>query len=308
MNGAKTVRPSWGYIVKETLRCFRMQFQVYFPGTVLACAVASCCIYGLQWLSNKLVISHSFESIMEPEHSATIQRFAYAVGRVSIWSIQIWIVWLVVTFALATFAVKMLQDRHSTGSPMKIADAFHLAGNSRRGVLIEISALAGTVTALFSILFVPVLLRPLPLLLMQLDVDYLVALKWARAALILLFAALMTKMALAVPELVDDQNASLGGSIRNSIKATAGWEIFIVLYFGVLGLVGGVLHSSGSDFLKRFWHEHLSFAGYLILLAAFTTILAALAITLFAITYSILYLELRCGNSEAMAEAAESST
>lgn len=309
MNVSDPRKPTWGYVCTQALKCFREQFQVYFPAGVLACAFAYCCNYGLQWISNKLVISRSFESIMEPEHLA-IKRFAYAAGRVSIWSIQLWIVWLVFTFLLATFAVKMLQDRYSTGSPMKIAEAFRLVRGGHLGPLVGISALAGAVTALFSIFLMPLLLRPLPFLLMQLDLldSYLVAFKWAGAALILLFAALLTKMALAVPELVDDQNASLGGSIRNSIKATAGWELFFVLDFGIFGLVGGILYTAGSSFLEQSWkHDQLSSAGYGILLAAFTIILAALAITLLAITYSLLYVALRYGHSEAMAEPAESS-
>lgn len=309
MNVSNPRKPTWGYICAQTLRCFREQFQVYFPAGVLACTFAYCCNYGLQWISNKLVISRSFESTMEPEHLA-IQHFAYAVGRVSIWSIQLWIVWLVFTFVLATFAVKMLQDRHSTGSPMKIAEAFRLVRGGHLGSLVGISALAGTVTALFSILLMPLLLRPLPLLLMQLDLldSYFAAFKRAGAALILLFAALLTKMALAFPELVDDQSASLGGAIRNSIKATAGWELFFVLDFGILGLFGGILYTAGSSFLEQSWkHEQLSSAGYEMLLAAFSVILAALAITLLAITYSILYVALRYGHSEVTAEPAQSS-
>ena len=91
MNVSNPRKPTWGYICAQTLRCFREQFQVYFPAGVLACTFAYCCNYGLQWISNKLVISRSFESTMEPEHLA-IQHFAYAVGRVSIWSIQHWMV------------------------------------------------------------------------------------------------------------------------------------------------------------------------------------------------------------------------
>jgi len=307
MNVSGPQKPTWGYVCALTLRYFRMQFQVYFPAGVLACACAYCCYYGLEWISSKLVISRSFENVMEPEHLA-LQRFAYAIGRVSIWSVQVWIVWLAFTFVLATFAVKMLQDRRSTGSPMKISEAFQLVRSGHLGPLVGISALAGAATALFSIFLVPLLLRALPLLLIQLDLfeNYLVAFKWASAALILLSAAVLTKMALAVPELVDDQNASFGGSIRNSIKATAGWELFFVLNFGVVGLAGGILYTAGSSLLEQSWKNgQLSSAGHGILLAAFTIILTALAITLLAITYSILYVALRYGHAETMSGPAE---
>src|SRR5690349_12520129 len=100
MNVSGPQKPTWSNVCAQTLRCFRGQFQVYFPASVLACACAYCCNYGLEWIRNKFVISHSFETVMEPEHLA-IQRFAYAIGRVSIWSVQLWIAWLVFTFVLA---------------------------------------------------------------------------------------------------------------------------------------------------------------------------------------------------------------
>jgi hypothetical protein len=311
VNASDARHPTWGYVCTQTFRCFRAQFQYYFPPVLLAGAFVYLCNYGLQWASDKLVVRPSFESIMEPARF-TIQRFVYAVGRVSIWSIQLWVVWLVFTFVLATFAVKMLHERHPAGNPMRIGEAFRLVRSRRQGSLVGISALAGAATGLFSIFLMPLLLRPLPLLLMQLhlvdDLDnYRLAFTWTSAALILMFAALLTKMALAVPELVDDPDVSVGGSIRNSIKATAGWELFFVLMFAIVGLAGGILYTAGSDFLEHSWkHGQLSSAGYGMLLAAFTAVVAALVITLVAITYSVLYMAVRYGRFETVSETAES--
>ena len=72
----------------------------------------------------------------------------------------------------------------------------------------------------------------------------------------------MTKIALAVPELVDDQSVTIGQAIRNSIMATAGWEVFFLLEFGVLGLVGGTLYFAGGlDPLADWCAQHLESKG-----------------------------------------------
>jgi hypothetical protein len=267
------------------------------------------CIYGLQWASAKLVIQPSFESIMEPGRFV-MPRFVYAIGRVSIWSMQLWVVWLVFTFVLATFAVKMLHERQPAGNPMRIGDAFRLVRTRRLRSLVGISALAGVATGLFNTLVIPLLLRPLPLLLLELHTigSYIVVFRWTSAALTVMFAALLTKMALAVPELIDDPHASAGGAVRNSITATAGWDLFFVLVLAMVGLVSGIVYAVGSFFIEQSWQNNqLSSAGYGIALAAFTVVLLSLVITLLAITYSILYVTLRYGGLEAIAATASSS-
>lgn len=308
---ASDARLTWLDICTQTILRFRAQFQYYFPPVLLVSAIAYPCIYGLQWAHDKFAALPSYESAMDPARFP-IPHFIYVAARLSIWPIQLWVVWLVFTFVLAIFAVKMLHDRQTAESPMKIGEAFRLVRARRLGSLVSISALAGAATGLFNILLIPMLLRPVPLLLRQLRVfsDYFVIFGWIRTAFLLIFAALLTKMALAVPELVDDPDASLGGSIRNSIKATAGWELFFVLMFAISGLVGGILYTVGSAFLdESVQNSQLSSTGNGMLLAAFIIALAALAITLLAITYSVLYVGLRYGRFEPISEseAAEAS-
>jgi membrane-anchored glycerophosphoryl diester phosphodiesterase (GDPDase) len=106
----------------------------------------------------------------------------------------------------------------------------------------------------------------------------------------------VTKIALAVPELVDDQSVTIGQAIRNSIMATAGWEVFFLLEFGVLGLVGGTLYFAGKDLLEGSWkHGQLTQTGFELMLAAFTILLASLTLSLLAIVQSRIYLSVRYG-------------
>jgi hypothetical protein len=181
---------------------------------------------------------------------------------------------------------------------MGIGQAFRLVRSRRLGDLIGISALAGVATALFNIFLLPLFLRPLPLLLFQLHLlhDYLIVYDWATAAVTLIFFALVAKMALAVPELVDDQSVTIGQAIRNSIMATAGWEVFFLLEFGALGLVGGTLYFAGKDLLAGSLNNgQLTATGFELMLAAFTVLLASIALALLAIVQSLVYLSVRYG-------------
>lgn len=305
MSGGYSVKTSWRDVSVHALTCFRKEFQVYFPPALLGSGVAYLCIYFLETLREKLIITPSFESAMEPERFI-VPRFLYALARASIWTIEWWAVWLVFAFILASVALRMVQKSQSSDAAMGLGEAFRVVRARRFGTLIAVSALAGVATTLFTIFLVPLLLRPLPVLLFQLNLfhDYLIIYNWASAAVMLLFSALVTKMTLAVPELVDGQNVSIGQAIRNSIMATAGWEVFFLLEFGVLGLVGGTLYFAGKDLLEGSWkHGQLTQTGFELMLAAFTILLASLALSLLAIVQSRIYLSVRYGAALPLVEA-----
>lgn len=300
-----SVKTSWRDVSVQALMCFRKEFQVYFPPALLGSGVAYLCIYVLQAIREKLVITHSYESAMEPERFV-VPRLLFALGRTFISSIEWWVVWLVFTFMLASFALRMLHKSQSTDVTIGIGESFRLVRSRRLGDLMGVSALAGVATALFTIFMLPLLLRPLPLLLFQLNLfhDYLLIYDWATATVTLLFFALVSKMTPAVPELVDDQSVTIGQAIRNSNMATAGWEVFFLLEFGVLGLVGGTLYFSGKDLLEGSWkHGQLTQTGFELMLAAFTILLASLALALLAMVQSLIYLSARYGAATPLVKA-----
>jgi hypothetical protein len=303
--GHPVVKTSWRTVSVDALTCFRKEFQVYFPFALLASGVAYLCIYLLQTIREKLVITRSYESAMEPERFM-VPRLLFALGRTFVSSVEWWVVWLVFTFMLASVAIRLLQESKPTNATMGIGQAFRLVRSRRLGDLIGISALAGVATALFNIFLLPLLLRPLPLLLFQLHLlhDYLIVYDWATAAVTLIFFSLVAKMALAVPELVDDQSVTIGQAIRNSIMATAGWELFFLLEFSALGLAGGTLYFAGKDLLAGSWNNgQLTATGFELMLAAFTILLASIALALLAIVQSLVYLSLRYGAALALIKA-----
>jgi hypothetical protein len=197
---------------------------------------------------------------------------------------------------LASVALRMVQKSQSTDAAIGLGEAFRNICGRRLGAVITLSTLAGLGTVLFSVFLLPLLLRPLPLLLFRLHLfDYYSStFWWVTLVFTLIFAALLNKMFLAVPELVFDQNISFGTAIRNSISATAGWEVFFLLEFGALGLLGGILYFLCGDLLEGSWkHGQLTQTGYQLMLAAFTVLLASLALTLLSISQSLVYVSLR---------------
>lgn len=297
MNTRYAVKPSWGYVGAQTVRRFREEFQVYFPPALLASAVGYLCIYLLQSLRDKLVVPLSFESMMEPARFA-VPRFLYALGRTSIWSIQCWVVWLVFILMLAAVSLRVLGERQSPDAPMTMGAAFQQIFKFRLGVLAGISGLAGLATAFFNIFLIPLLLKPLALLLFQFKLlDYFSSTyECATVALTVVFAAFLSKIALAIPELVEDPSVVFEQSIRNSIKATTGWEGFFFLEFGLYSLTGGVLYFFGKEFVRASWsHGQLTSTGYELMLAAFTILLTSLALALLAIAHSLVYVSARYG-------------
>jgi hypothetical protein len=304
MSTVYAVKPSRGYVGSQTIARFREEFQIYFPPALMVSVVTYLCVYLLQLIREKLVIPPSFESIMEPARFA-VPRFFYALGRTAIWSIQCWVVWLAFTLMLAAVSLRVLQTRQAPDAKMKMSAAFQLVCKRRLGALVGVSCLPGVASALFNVFLLPLLLRPLPLLLFQFNwFRYdLVVYNVATAALTLVFAALLAKMTLAIPELMDDQNVLFWQSIRNSIAATAGWEIFFFLEFGLLGLVGGTLYFFGENLLETSWsHGQLTLTGYQLMLAAFTILLTGLALALLAIAHSLVYVSLRYGAEPSLIE------
>jgi hypothetical protein len=308
MHAAHAEKPSLRYVGTQTLRRFRTEFQIYFPPALLVCAAAYLCIYLLGLMQDQLVVPSSYESIMEPTRSAA-PRFLYVLARELASAIQWLVVWLAFAFMLAAVALRMLGERQSPDEMIRMGEAFQLVLSRRLSVLIGASALGALASIVFNLFLLPLLLRVLPLILFQLNSFryYLTVYVWAAAVLRLVFAALLVKMTLAIPELVDDQNVSLVQSIRNSVAITTGWETFFFLEFGVFGVIGGAFYFSGKNLLEASWkHGQLTFTGYELTLAAFTIVLVSIMLALFSIAHSLLYISLRYGAAPLRAEAAHS--
>jgi hypothetical protein len=184
MSDEYSIPSSWKDISVHALMRFRSEFQVYFPPALLASAFAYFCVYFLQAIREKLVIKHSFESAMGPEHFVAPRLF-FALGRTLVWSIEWWVVWLVFGLVMTSVGLRMVLESQSKDATIGLGEAFRIVRSRRLGELIGLSCLAGLCTVLFSVFLLPLLLRPLPLVLSALDLfDYFSSVfKWATVAL-----------------------------------------------------------------------------------------------------------------------------
>jgi hypothetical protein len=77
-----------------------------------------------------------------------------------------------------------------------------------------------------------------------------------------------------------------------------------LLEFGALGLVGGTLYFAGKDLLAGSLNNgQLTATGFELMLAAFTVLLASIALALLAIVQSLVYLSVRYGASHPLIKA-----
>src|SRR5215831_10517522 len=167
MSAPYAATASWKDVSLDALACFRREFQIYFPAALLASAFAYLCVYLLQSIQEKLIVTHSFQSAMEPGQ-LEIRRLFFALGTNSILSIQWWAVWLAFVFLLSSVAFRMLLKHQLNEATIGLGEAFRIVRNRRFGELMALSSLVGVGMALFNFFLVPLLLRPLLLLLFAL--------------------------------------------------------------------------------------------------------------------------------------------
>ncbi len=300
-------KPTWGSIGSQTVQLFRTEFPVYFSPVLLASTIAYICVYLLELIREEFVPKPIIPSFVGHSNTA-IPNFLILLGKALVWTVECWVVWLAFTIVLAMVSLRMLQQRQFPDGRIPISGIFQQILKGHLGVLAGISGLAGLSTALFNTFLIPLLLKPLPYLMFRLHLfdSYFIVRKCAVVALTLVFAALISKITLAVPELVEDPNVIFEHALRNSDKATTGWEGFFLLECISYGLLGGVLYFAGNEFIRSSWKSgRLTLQGYEIMLAAFTILLASLIILLVIIAHSLLYISLKYSNVSLPAEATD---
>jgi TctA family transporter len=101
-------------------------------------------------MQDQLVLPPSYESIMEPTHSA-LPRFLYMLARELASAIQWWVVWLAFAFVVASVALRMLRERRSPDEMITMGEAFQLVLRHRLSALIVVSALGALASVVFNL-------------------------------------------------------------------------------------------------------------------------------------------------------------
>jgi hypothetical protein len=122
----------------------------------------------------------------------------------------------------------------------------------------------------------------------------LTAAKFIGAVSMVLICVVLAKMALGVPELVEDHDIAPGRAVRNSLVATMGWEwAFAVLFFAIAAAGCAIDLLLDAVFQSNMQFQQLTALGREAIQGARRTILSASALmlvtTMFANLYFILY-------------------
>jgi hypothetical protein len=131
----------------------------------------------------------------------------------------------------------------------------------------------------------------------------LIAAKFINAVIMILICAMLAKMALGVPELVDDHDITPGKAVRNSLVATLGWEWFFAVLFSVIAAAGFAI----DYFFDLIFHDSMQYqqlnpVGREVIRGGLQTILIASALMLATTMFTNLYFFLRYGAETAGSE------
>lgn len=273
--GANTL--SWPYVFNRTYGLYGKNFFKYFRIGVVPAIVAYLCGYFLRILKREMLAGIPFQSKgWLPINLAN----GWLAGAVF---------WTISAFFLAAIAASF--ERMADDDAPAVADAYTRPRN-RLGAIVAIAlltwtlfwlgrTLAGFVIAGFS--------RPSPLILMK-----NVWLTGLYRLLLLLLAGLISKFALAIPELMHDLTLSAGSVMKTSLQRTENWELFFMGFLiksAIVGYGAYWITDKGLDWLWNHWTYSRAIFPW-IERAVYIGIAAALESPLF-IACSILSQELR---------------
>jgi hypothetical protein len=118
---------------------------------------------------------------------------------------------------------------------------------------------------------------------------------------LLMVTGLVSRLALAIPTLVDDPEIRVTAAIRNSIKRSEGWEFFFMFFVAKSALVGYAVYWLVHRGLRQ-WGGHASVSAsayYWVTWAVYVCLFAVLESPLF-IAISLLYRDSRSEQEDAL--------
>ena len=232
---------SWTGLLARSFRLYRERFDEYFPLVIGASVLAYTVYFTLAYLNHSVF-----------EEPARIVFFGRRFVPLLLWELEVVVAWLAGAFAFACVSAKVL----NTGDKrMSLAQAMESVKPSV-GRIVRAGLYGALSTIVFYVLVMPVLLRPLPFILFAIPGPYInirLAFSIVRGSILLLFSTLLAKMALAIPELVDNKGrTSLREAVGNSLRHTAGHELFLALWLGAAATISAGVYTVSQYFIRDF--------------------------------------------------------
>jgi hypothetical protein len=289
INGGRAPRqPAWSMVLSECYALYARHFWTYFriaiPPVLAACAFS----FFTQIVTRSLL----FRGTFFPTRGSWVA-LAFANG---------WFkgagYWTISSFFFAAIAARF-SVAHA-GGERPLIDAYTLP-RERLGALAAIALLTWTlffVGRTLSMLAASIILGRLGL-----DMNFW-AMMSAVSFMLLLLSGLLAKFGLAIPELITSREISAGNALRNSLRKTAGWEVFFMIFLAKSAMLGyGIYWAAniGLDWLAEHWTLNPGSYPWVKWLV-YICIAAALESPLF-IAFSVLYQRLQTLPATLAAEA-----
>jgi hypothetical protein len=212
--GAKTL--AWNQLLSSTYELYRKRFWTFFRMAVLPAIVAYCFGYGWRVASRWVL------------HRESVPRGAIQwalVGIVNGWGSGAGY-WTISAFFFAAVATSVLGTK--TDELPAVADTYTIA-RSRLGVAAKLALLTWTLFWIGRTMAGIAVLGPF---IGRLPSRYFWVLDVVIWVLMLMMAGLLSRLGLAVPELIRNPDVSLRQAIRKSLKQSQSWELFFISVSG----------------------------------------------------------------------------
>lgn len=263
---------TWGYVLARSYELYAKRFWTYFRMALLPATIA------LFVRSLVLLIAQQLRGMGWLGHK-------WSLGT-SLTLAEQGLYWVTSAFFFAAVAANVLSDED--GDSVPFSDAYSKARERLGGVIV----VALIVWTLF------IVTRGLALLaifeVLQRVRSHWIVQMIAFLLPIWLIAGLLSRLGLAIPELINNPKTSISAAIRSSIRKTENWEPFFMAFLAKSAILGYGAYWLGNSALDWLWGQgalnetSYPWAERLI----YITIAAALEPPLF-IAFSVLYVELK---------------
>ena len=269
---------SWSYVLSQSYRLYAEDFRTYFRLAIIPVVIAYAFTY-----FERPAARHFLRSGFLPMFSPR-----WVAVTILITFLQDAFYWTISTFFFASIAATLQNLKKA--DTQSILVVFMLL-RKRLGALISIALLTWTLFFLGRGLSAFAVFQILERFGFGRNF-------WAVSGgiglMLVLLAGLLSKFGLAVPELMSNPSVSARDAVRNSLKMTAGWELFFMMFLVKSAILAYCINWVADLGLNWKWHHWpLNEAAYFWIQWIVYICIAAALESPFFIAFSVLYSELK---------------
>ncbi|HKV95437.1 MAG TPA: hypothetical protein VJW20_23020 [Candidatus Angelobacter sp.] len=272
---AKTT--TWKLVLTRTYELYAAKFWTYFRIAIVPAVIAYAFSYFARIAIRQLVRA-SFFPPFSGKWLAMVTALEWTRGA---------IYWSISAFFFAAVSVTLMP--RGAEDAQAVADAYTMP-RKRLGAVAAVAVAART---LFYLGFALAGFAVAELMYRIAPRNY-----WAMfsgiSLMVLALAGLLCKFGLAIPELMHNAHSTAGSAMKKSLKKTAGWEVFFMVFLVKSAAIGYAIYWVADQGLTWLWqHWTLNPSGFSWVEWSVYIFIAAVVETPLFIAFSVLYMELQ---------------